>query len=257
MNTEGDFFRYFIFLSYHGANYHGWQQQHNAPSVQETITHSLRLLLSAHVSLVGCGRTDTGVHAREFYAHFDLDKNMVPVDLDRLVYRLNRFLPGDITIHWICPAPADLHARFSAISRTYRYYLHTSKDPFLHDTSWFVHDIPDIHAMNQGASLLLGNDDFTSFSKLHSAAKTNICRLVHAAWEQEGHRMIFTVTADRFLRNMVRAMVGTLVGLGQGKIDLEGLAGIIEAKDRSDAGQSVPAHGLFLEKVIYPVSLPL
>jgi tRNA pseudouridine38-40 synthase len=151
--------------------------------------------------------------------------------------------------------PGDLHARFSAISRTYRYYVHTLKDPFLNENSWFVHDVPDVALMNDGADLLLGYEDFTSFSKLHTDVKSNICHLEEARWDETGHRLVFAITADRFLRNMVRAIVGTLMDLGQGKISMAQLKGIIEVKNRSEAGQSVPAHALFLEKVIYPVKL--
>jgi tRNA pseudouridine38-40 synthase len=244
--------RYFIRLAYNGRDFHGWQQQDNAPSVQGAITGALSMILSEKISLVGCGRTDTGVHAREFFAHFELPLQVSQSDLDHLAFRLNRFLPASIVIFWIREVDPGLHARFSALSRTYRYYIHTFKDPFLEETSWYVHDLLDHERMEEGCKMLLATSDFTSFSKLHSAAKTNICHLTEAAWTRDGSRLVFTVTADRFLRNMVRAMVGTLVDLGKGKITIEDLKAIIEAKDRSDAGQSVPAHGLFLEKIIYP-----
>jgi tRNA pseudouridine38-40 synthase len=245
--------RYFIRLCYHGKNYHGWQHQKNASSVQETLTKALGLLLQQKVSLVGCGRTDTGVHAREFFTHFDLFTRISEVDLVHLVYRLNRFLPSDIAVQWIREVPADLHARFSAISRTYKYQIHTFKDPFLDDSSWYVPDKLDVDLMNRGAELLSGHTDFTSFSKLHSAAKTNICHLKEAFWVEDGHRILFSITADRFLRNMVRAIVGTLTDLGHGKMTLEVLDKIVKSRNRSDAGQSVPAHGLYLDRIIYPV----
>jgi len=247
--------RFFIRLAYNGTKYHGWQYQHNAPSVQEIISKGLELMLSCQVNLVGCGRTDSGVHAREFYAHFDLPDKETIDSPDQLAFRLNRYLPEDIAVFWIKNVADNLHARFSAISRTYQYHIHTFKDPFLNLSSWFVHDIPEVEIMNKGAEFLMEYEDFTSFSKLHSAAKTNICHLTEAYWTQNGHKLIFTITADRFLRNMVRAIVGTLVDLGQGKMTLEGLHQVIEAKNRSDAGQSVPALGLYLERVIYPVEL--
>jgi len=210
------------------------------------------MICNTEINLVGCGRTDTGVHAREYYAHFELEENNTQEELDELAYRLNRFLKDDIVIFRIFPVPSDLHARFNAHTRTYEYHIHTRKDPFLQDYSWFVHPEPDISLMNEGAKLLLKTDDFTSFSKLHSAAKTNICKVTYAQWDQTGHRMIFTITADRFLRNMVRAIAGTLVDLGHGKISLEDLQRIIDGKDRALAGESVQAKGLFLVKVVYP-----
>lgn len=245
--------RYFIKLAYNGASYHGWQLQNNAPSVQGAITRGLELLTRQSINLVGCGRTDTGVHAREYFAHFELASEMDPGEMDQLSFRLNRFLPEDITIYWVKKVESGMHARFSAVSRTYLYYIHNYKDPFLNDRSWFVHEPLDLDAMNEGARLLMGYDDFTSFSKLHSAAKTNICHISAASWSLSGSQLRFEITADRFLRNMVRAIVGTLVELGQGKISLDQLKDIIEAKNRSEAGQSVPAHGLFLEKVVYPL----
>jgi len=246
-------YRYFISLAYNGSAYHGWQKQLNAPSVQQTLENSLAALLSENVPVIGCGRTDTGVHARQYFAHFESGVEYSQEQLDQLTFRLNRFLPKDIVIFWIRKVDGDLHARFSAVKRTYRYYIHTRKDPFLNEISWFVYDKPAIESMNKGALMLLGRKDFTSFSKLHSGAKSNICELMVAEWKEEGHQLTFTITADRFLRNMVRAVVGTLVDLGQGKINQEDLLAIIEAKNRSDAGQSVPAHGLFLEEIEYPV----
>ena len=245
--------RYLTRLSFNGSGYHGWQLQKNAPSIQEEVTNALERILSVKLSLVGCGRTDTGVHAREYFAHFDLEIEKTQRELDRLSHRINRFLFRDISISWIRKVPEDLHARFSALSRTYRYYIHTVKDPFLYDRSWYVNRVPDVGLMNSGAEMIRKNEDFTSFSKLHSSAITNICHITEAQWVKEGHRLIFTITADRFLRNMVRAIVGTLVDLGQGKITMDELKRIIEARNRSEAGKSVPAHGLFLERVTYPI----
>ena len=244
--------RYFMRLGYDGSRYHGWQLQKNALSVQQVLTEALGSLLGVETALVGCGRTDTGVHAREYFAHFEHTQRFSLEEMEHLAYRLNRFLPPDIAVFRVLEVPPDLHARFSAVSRTYRYYIHTFKDPFLQNYSWFVPEAPDMGLMDQGALLLMEYEDFTSFSKLHSAAKTNICHVTRAGWDRKGHRMTFTISADRFLRNMVRAIVGTLVELGQGKMDLDALKRVIEAKNRSDAGQSVPAHGLYLEKVDYP-----
>ncbi len=243
--------RYFIRLAYCGTRYHGWQVQPNARSVQEEITRAFQVIWKYEINLVGCGRTDTGVHAREFFAHFELEENINSEDLKEMAFRLNRYLDEDIVILDIYAVPPGLHARFNAVSRTYQYFIHTRKDPFLQDNSWFVPYEIDVARMNEGARLLLQTEDFTSFSKLHTEVKTNICHLSHAAWVREDHRLIFTITADRFLRNMVRAIVGTLVDLGLGKISLDDLEAIIEGRDRALAGESVPAKGLFLTAVKY------
>ena len=248
-----DKFRYLVKLAFDGAPFHGWQVQSNAVSVQEVITNALKVRLRKEmISLVGCGRTDTGVHAREFYAHFDLDENFPADKLDELTFRLNKQLPNQVVIFSINKVSADFHARFSAISRTYRYYLHNRKDPFLDNYSWCLLNDLDLTEMNRAASMLLEYEDFTSFARLHSQTETNICHIEEAKWEQDGHRFIFTITADRFLRNMVRAVVGTLIEVGQGKKNLGEFIKIIEVKDRSEAGKSAPARGLFLEQVLYP-----
>lgn len=248
-----DRFRYLVKLAFDGAPFHGWQVQSNAVSVQEVITNALEVRLRKEmISLVGCGRTDTGVHAREFYAHFDLDENLPADKLDELTYRLNKQLPNEVVIFSIKETAPDFHARFSAISRTYRYYLHNRKDPFLDNYSWCLLNDLDLTEMNRAASILLEYEDFTSFARLHSQTETNICHIEEAKWEQDGHRFIFTITADRFLRNMVRAVVGTLIEVGQGKKNLGEFIKIIEVKDRSEAGKSAPARGLFLEQVLYP-----
>jgi tRNA pseudouridine38-40 synthase len=245
-------YRYFIRLAYNGARYHGWQIQDNAITVQEVITRAIRLIWSLEINMVGCGRTDTGVHAREFYAHFDLEEEKSREELNELTHRLNRYLTEDILIYNIYPVPPDLHARFSAISRTYEYHIHTRKDPFLNEFSWFVHQKLDIGLMNSGAGLLKEFDDFTSFSKANVKRKTNICKIMMAQWELTGHRLIFSITADRFLHDMVRAIVGTLIDLGEHKISIEDLRLIIESKNRCGAGESVPAKGLYLIGVEYP-----
>lgn len=247
-------FRYLLKLAFDGTEYHGWQIQKTAISIQEVITTALKHRLKGdELSLVGCGRTDTGVHAREFFAHFDHPEDLGKKKLEDLTYRLNRQLPNDIVIFSINRAEKRFHSRFTAISRTYRYYIHTDKDPFLDKYSWSLWKDLDLEAMNRAASALFDYKDFTSFARLHSQSETNICRIKEAAWAADGYKLIFTIKADRFLRNMVRAVVGTLVDVGIGKTSLEEFRGIIEAKDRGRAGKSAPARGLFLEKVEYPV----
>lgn len=245
-------FRYFIKLAYNGASYHGWQIQENAVTVQEVITKAVCLMWNKDFKMIGCGRTDTGVHATEFFAHFDLEEEKSLDELNELAYRLNRYLSDDIVIYSIFPVKPDLHSRYGALSRTYEYHIHTRKDPFLDELSWFVHQKLDIDLMNRGGEIIKVYDDFTSFSKANVKRKTNLCKVTKAQWELSGHRLIFTITADRFLHDMVRAIVGTLIDLGQHKISIEDLRVIIESKDRCSAGESVPAKGLFLTRVEYP-----
>ncbi len=242
--------RYLISLAYNGSNYHGWQMQENANSVQSEITTKLSLLLQQEISITGCGRTDTGVHAKEFFAHFDVEKiNLSQVDL---VYKLNSFLSGDIVIYSITEVSNDFHARFSALSRTYRYYISTVKNPFREKLSYYYNGALNIDDMKLACSYLFDHRDFTSFSKLHTQTATNNCIIKAADISFTNNEIIITVTADRFLRNMVRAIVGTLLEIGKGKLTPEDMNNIILAKNRSNAGFSVPAHGLFLEKVMYP-----
>lgn len=245
----GKVFRYFIHLSFDGSKYHGWQIQVNALSVQETLNHALSVLLKESVNVVGCGRTDTGVHARNFYAHINIKQEIQ--DPAQLVYKLNKFLPEDIAIHAVFSVEDDFHARFSAIARTYQYFLHQVKNPFLKQYSYFYPFPLDIDKMNEAASLLFKYSDFTSFSKLHTDTKTNICHLYEAKWGKNENQLIFTISADRFLRNMVRSIVGTLLDIGRGKTGLNDMIRIIEQKNRSEAGISVPAHALFLHEVKY------
>jgi len=245
-------YRYFIKLAYNGSRYHGWQIQSNAVTVQEAITKAIRLMWIRDFKMIGCGRTDTGVNATEFYAHFDLEEYISLEELNEMVDRLNRYLSEDIVIFGIFPVPHDLHSRYDALSRTYEYHIHTQKDPFLNDFSWFVHQKLDFDLMNRGGEILLEYDDFTSFSKANVKRKTNLCKVMKAKWEHSAHRLIFTITADRFLHDMVRAIVGTLLDLGQNKISIEDLRLIIESKNRCSAGESVPAKGLFLTRVEYP-----
>jgi len=243
--------RYFIELSYDGTHYHGWQSQPNAVTVQDKIEKALSLLLRSTLKITGAGRTDAGVHARQMFAHFDAE---ISLDTDDLVYKLNSFLPKDIAIQQIFPVKPDAHARFDAVSRSYAYYLHRHKNPFLKNYSWHFKKDLDISKMSEAASYLLLFDDFKSFSKTHTDVKTYICNIKKAYWEQTDEQLIFYITADRFLRNMVRAIVGTLIEVGLGKIDIEKFVQIIKARNRNKAGFSVPAHGLFLEKIVYPES---
>jgi tRNA pseudouridine38-40 synthase len=243
--------RYFIFISYKGTYYHGWQIQPNSVTVQKILDEALSTILSEIISTTGAGRTDTGVHALVFCAHFE----SIRMDLafnKNLIFRLNRFLPKDISVTKIVKVHPDAHARFSAIARTYRYYISTVKDPFSEDSSWYLHDKIDLKTMNKACQLLLVHSDFTSFSKLHTDVKTNICRVTLAEWVKKDDRIVFTMRADRFLRNMVRAIVGTMVEVGRGKMDINDFEDIMLAKDRGMAGKSAPAKGLFLEDIEYP-----
>lgn len=241
--------RYFLKLAYDGTPYHGWQRQPNASSVQETIERALSTMMQRDVEIVGAGRTDTGVHARAMYAHFDSD----PIEnKGKFLQSLNRLCGQAIAIKEVLDVVPEAHARFDAKSRTYQYHLIGEKDPFLSDYAWEIGRMPDHEKMNEAATLLLETEDFTSFAKLHSDAKTNICDVTHARWEKTGeHGLVFTITADRFLRNMVRAVVGTLLEVGNGKISISEFKEIIEKKNRCDAGVSVPAKGLFLTDIVY------
>ena len=241
--------RYFIYMAYNGENYCGWQNQPNGIAVQETIEKGLSTLLRMPIAIVGAGRTDAGVHARMMTAHFDYEQE--GLDIIRLADKLNRILPKDIAIHKIVEVKDDAHARFDATSRLYRYYITTEKDPFLYPLKYKVHGNIDVEAMNTCAKVLFEYEDFTSFSKLHTDVKTNNCTIMQAQWERLGNNIVFTIKANRFLRNMVRSIVGTLLEAGRGKLDADGLRKIIEAKDRGAAGTSVPGHALFLEEIEY------
>lgn len=242
--------RYFIYLAYNGKNYRGWQIQPNGITVQEVLQDSLATYLRQKVPVTGAGRTDTGVHARLMVAHFDLEQ---PIDdLHLLTDKLNRILPKDIAVYRIVPVKPDAHARFDATSRTYKYYLTERKDPFNYDWVYKVHGKLDFNAMNNVFPILYEYMDFTSFSKLHTDVKTNNCCISYAGWEKEGDLWIFTITADRFLRNMVRAIVGTLLEVGRGKLTPADFRRVIEARDRGEAGTSAPGHALFLENIDYP-----
>jgi tRNA pseudouridine38-40 synthase len=240
-------------MSYNGKNYCGWQIQPNGITVQEKIEQGLTTLLRSSVSVTGAGRTDAGVHANKMIAHFDYEKE--DLDTTTLAEKLNRLLPPDIAIHTIVKVQDGAHARFDAISRTYKYYLTGKKNPFYQDTVYKVASLPDFDRMNQAAGILLEYSDFTSFSKLHTDVKTHFCVIKKAEWEKEGEVWVFTIEADRFLRNMVRAIVGTLLDVGRGKLSLDEFRQIIESKDRGKAGTSAPAHALFLQDIKYPDSI--
>lgn len=238
-------------LAYKGAAFHGWQSQPNAVSVQSVIEDALARYCRREVPIVGAGRTDAGVNARMMIAHLDLD--IEPSDSDRLVAALNAMVGRDIVIYGLHPVAADAHARFDAVSRTYHYYAHTRKSPFTHDLSWLASADLDFDAMNAAAAKMIGRRDFTSFSKLHTDTRTNICDLREARWERiDDDNWCFVITADRFLRNMVRAVVGTLVDVGRGKLEPNDIMKIIDKQDRCAAGTSMPAHALFLWQVDYP-----
>lgn len=241
--------RYFIYFQYNGAGYHGWQRQPNGSSVQETLEDAMSTLMRTTIALTGAGRTDAGVHARFMTAHFDTD---ILFDAEHVVKRLNVYLPADIAIFKIEQVATDLHARFDATSRTYQYFVHTHKDAFIKDQSLQVTPTLRFDLMNDAAQTLFNYIDFTSFSKLHTDVKTNNCTITHAQWTQiDEHRWVFTITANRFLRNMVRAIVGTLLQVGSQKITIDDFKHIIESKDRCQAGTSAPAHALYLTDVTY------
>ena len=244
--------RYFIELAYNGQNYNGWQIQNNAPSVQQAINEAISVVLQHKINIVGCGRTDTAVHARKFYAHFELEEVHQELNLESLKKKLNGILSWDISIYNIFPVKSDLHARFSAITRTYEYKISKHKDPFNYDYAYYLPYQLNIEKMNKAARLLFEYTDFTSFSKAHTQVKTNICKIEKAHWRQENQLLVFQISADRFLRNMVRAIVGTLIDIGRGKISTQDFRMIIESKNRSNAGFSVPAKGLYLTEVTYP-----
>ncbi len=245
--------RYFIELAYKGTHFHGWQVQPNAVSVQECLEKALSTVTRETIAVTGAGRTDTGVHASYFVAHFDSAK--LNLDHQDFVYKLNSFLNDDISVFGVSKVNSDAHARFDAVSRTYQYHINLLKDPFSVETSWYFFRQSDVAKMNEACRILFEYIDFTSFSKLHTDVKTNNCKIILAEWTQQDSSLIFTVKADRFLRNMVRAMVGTLLEVGLGKMDIAAFRDVLEQKDRSAAGLSVPAHGLFLTDIEYPESI--
>ena len=279
--------RYFIELSFDGARYHGWQIQKNAITVQEVLNEKLSVILRQPIETTGCGRTDTGVHAKEFFAHFDAEgeesivhgpwsmanslekanvrniaasmdygpwtmyQSPLAMDYNTFLRSLNSILPPNIAVKRIFPVAADAHARFDAVLRTYEYYIHFNKDPFKNGYSWELRDRPDIGLMNKAANILMEYTDFSCFSKSNTQVKTNICKIRKAEWMVNDDGIVFKISADRFLRNMVRAIVGTLLMVGKQEIEPENVRSIIESKNRSSAGMSVPACGLYLTEVEY------
>lgn len=244
-------YRYFIELSYKGTHFHGWQIQPNAITLQETLQNALSTLLRQDILLIGAGRTDTGVHARFFVAHFDTSTAIS--NAGKLKYQLNGMLSNDIAIFQIYRVKSDAHARFDALSRTYEYHIHTHKNPFFQDLSLFYRGSLNVKKMQAASDLLFDYEDFTSFSRLHSDTKTNLCHIFEAQWiVAETNRLIFRISANRFLRNMVRAVVGTLLEVGSEKLTISNFTTIIEVKNRNAAGASAAAKGLFLTAIKYP-----
>ena len=243
--------RYFIELSYNGRAYHGWQIQPNAITVQEVIEKALSKLLRQDITIVGAGRTDAGVHATQMFAHFDVNHS---ID-DQLAYRLNAFLPKDIAIHDIFRVTDEAHARFDALSRTYIYKVSQNKNVFSYDFAYALGNALDIDKMNEACDILYVYKDFKCFSKAHTDVKAYNCEIMSANWKSDDGQLFFTIKADRFLRNMVRAIVGTMINIGTGKLEVDDLHHIIKSKNRGEAGYSVPAHGLYLNKIEYPLSI--
>lgn len=241
--------RFFIEIQYNGTNYHGWQIQENAHSVQAEVNKALSTFLQEEITVLGCGRTDTGVHAKHYVAHFDAENVF---EENQLIYKLNCLLPKDISCSSVFQVPEKKHARYSASSRTYEYWIISKKNPFFTESAYYLPSKLNIDLMNEAANLLVQQTDFSCFSKSRTNTTTNICKVSFAKWEQKNEVLVFTITADRFLRNMVRAIVGTLIEIGQEKITVNEIHKIIASKNRSSAGTSVPAHGLYLTDVNYP-----
>ncbi len=249
---EGKLHRYFVRMGFMGSAYHGWQIQEKSDSIQGETENAFSLLLREKIRLTGAGRTDTGVHAKEFYAHFDTHTEPGHIREMNLVYKLNRLLPQTIAIYSVIPVKPKAHARFDATDRTYQYFICTRKDPFYHDRAWLFERPLDIDLMQKAADLLKGKDDFSSFARSNTQVKTNICTVNNAVWQKQEHILVFKINADRFLRNMVRSIVGTLVSAGLEKLTTDDFRSIIKARDRSRAGYSAPACGLYLTGVKYP-----
>lgn len=251
--------RFFIELFYDGTNYHGWQVQPNAVTVQELLDSALTTVLRQPIETTGCGRTDTGVHASEFFAHFDLAIDGETIDHGpwamEKVKSLNAILPADIAIKKLIPVHPEAHTRFDAVRRSYEYHIHFAKDPFKQNYSWLIRDQPDVELMNRAAKMIMEFTDFSCFSKSNTQVKTNNCKIYHTEWVKTQDGIVFHISADRFLRNMVRAIVGTLLQVGRHEIEPWEVKLIIQSKNRSKAGTSVPACGLYLTEVKYPYPL--
>lgn len=247
---SGSLTRYFLHMAYDGSDYKGWQVQPEKRTVQETLQHAISTLLEERIEVTGAGRTDTGVHASFFVAHFDTSRPVGP-DIGRFIFRLNRFLPDDIVVYGMKQVPDDLHARFSAVYRTYHYHISSVKPLYMRDYVHYLYGSLDVDEINRCCEIIMQCEDFTSFSKLHTDVKTNLCDVMHAEWKEVDSGYLFEIRANRFLRNMVRALVGTLLKVGLGKLDRQGFLEIVEARDRRRAGQSAPAKGLFLVDIGY------
>ena len=235
-------------LEYFGKAYHGWQRQPNALSVQEVVEQSLSTLLQQRIEIIGAGRTDSGVHAKQIFAHFDVEGELE----ENFIFRMNALLPKDIAVKDLLKVTPEAHARFDAVSRSYEYHIVTRKDVFSTDTAYHIHKKLDLEKMQKAAEILLDYTNFKCFSRSRTDVFTYNCKIKRAEWEQLEDRLIFHISADRFLRNMVRAIVGTLLEVGEGKMEVENMHRIIKSEDRSNAGASVPAHGLYLTRIIYP-----
>ncbi|WP_295654827.1 tRNA pseudouridine(38-40) synthase TruA [uncultured Mucilaginibacter sp.] len=248
--------RFFIEIAFNGTPYHGWQAQPNAVAVQEVLDKALSTIFRQAIETVGCGRTDTGVHARQLFAHLNVEeKDYGAWTMDHgqnIVRSINALLPHDIAAKRLIPVHAEAHARFDATERSYEYHIHFEKDPFLYNFSWQLRDMPDMGLMNEAAQILMEYTDFSCFSKSNTQVKTNNCKITRAEWVEQDGKLVFYITADRFLRNMVRAIVGTLMMVGKKEIAPEGVREIIKSKNRSNAGTSVPAFGLYLTAIKYP-----
>lgn len=242
--------RYIIQFAFKGTRYHGWQKQHNAHTVQTELDLKLSLILGENIETLGCGRTDTGVHAKQFVAHFDTSKPIA--DTIKTVYKLNQVLPDDMAIHLIKPVESDFNARFDAAWREYEYHICRKPNPFVVEYAWYQYGPLNIEAMNEAASILCTHKNFECFSKTHTQVNHFECDVHYAKWEEVGDMLVFTIRANRFLRNMVRAIVGTLMEVGRNKMSLDEFRAILHSNNRSEAGQSVPAHGLFLTQIFYP-----
>ncbi len=246
-------YRYFLYLSYRGTHYFGWQKQKNAPTVQAKIEEALSIICKHEIEVTGTGRTDTGVHARQYVAHFDVNEPLY--NIPEFLHSINAILPHDIAISDVKPVKLWAHARFSAINRTYQYHIITHKNPFLQEYAWLIHYKLDLEEMNKAAKFLTEIDDFTAFAKLHSNNKTNLCRVYQSIWQSEREELIYTISANRFLRNMVRAIVGNLVDVGRGKRSLDDFKNRVKQGDRYLASISAPAHGLYFKGVAFPESI--
>lgn len=243
--------RYFLELAYFGKAYHGWQRQPSARSVQEVVEKAVSTLLQETIEIVGAGRTDAGVHARQLFAHFDTESKLP----EELVFRLNSFLPKDVAVLDLFPVKPEAHARFDATARSYEYHLVRKKDVFATHTAYWIRKELDVKKMNEAAKILMEYSNFKCFSRSRTDVRTYNCVITSAYWEQMDQKLVFHISADRFLRNMVRAIVGTLLEIGLGKLDVQAMHDIIKSENRSEAGASVPAHGLFLTKIEYPKSI--